>query len=168
MSASTGSRVISSTSGFSDPIDFLLGIYRHHRRPLWGETDSAQIVYTVRFTDYVMEAIEGWFIEVLGTGWYELNMDTGVGTPFVRLEMDIHKPLTPRDELIMPVLIEKLGNASITFRVQGRVEPDTISFDARFVCCMADHRTMKARRIPDNMRQVILDYMDSCENLDAN
>ena len=36
----------------------------HRRVPTWGETDGARIVYTVRFVDYAMDAIEAWFREV--------------------------------------------------------------------------------------------------------
>lgn len=136
-----------------------MNIYEHRRRPLWGETDTAQIVYTARFPDYVMEAIEAWFSYVVGKNWYELNMDLGLGTPFVRLEMDIRKPLTPRDELVMPVLVEKLGNASLTFHVIGKRNNIETSFEARFVCCMVNNKSMKPVRIPDDIRARIEAYI---------
>jgi 4-hydroxybenzoyl-CoA thioesterase len=142
-------------------------LYEHRRRPLWSESDPAQIVYTARFTDYVLEAIEGWFSYVVGSNWYELHTDFGLGTPFVRLEMDIQKPLTPKNELTMPVLVEKLGSASLGFYVVGKRDATDISFVARFVCCMVDSETMKPTRIPDEFRQRIRAYIAVCESLDG-
>ena len=145
-------------------MDSAFELYEHRRRPLWSETDPAQIVYTARFTDYVLEAIEGWFSYVVGRNWYELHTDLCLGTPFVRLEMDIQKPLTPKNELIMPVLVEKLGNASLGFYVVGKRDAIDISFTARFVCCMVDSETMKSTRIPDEIRERIQAYIGVCES----
>jgi acyl-CoA thioesterase FadM len=143
-------------------MDLNFKLYEYRRRPLWGETDAAQIVYTVRFADYVMEAIEAWFSYVVGKNWYELTTELGLGTPFVRLEMDFLKPLTPKDELLMPVRVEKLGNASLGFYVVGTCKGDEISFKARFVCCMVDSKTLQPKRIPDEFRQRIQAYIDAC------
>lgn len=146
-------------------MDLTFELYEYRRRPAWSETDPAQIVYTARFTDYVLEAIEGWFSYVVGRNWYQLHTDLGLGTPFVRLEMDIQKPLTPKHELIMPVLVEKLGNASLGFYVVGNRDATDISFTARFVCCMVDSETMQATRIPDEIRARIQAYIDACGSL---
>ncbi len=140
-------------------------IYEHCRRPRWGDTDSAEIVHTVRFADYVMEAIEGWFSYVVGKNWYELHTELGLGTPFVRLEMDIQNPLTPKDELVMSVFVERLGNASLGFYVVGKRNHADISFEARFVCCMVDSKTMESKRIGGEIRERIQAYIDACQSL---
>lgn len=53
--------------------------YVYRRRVRWGDSDAARIAYTVRFFDYAMEAIEGWFDDVLGSDWYISNTQHGLG-----------------------------------------------------------------------------------------
>jgi 4-hydroxybenzoyl-CoA thioesterase len=132
--------------------------YLHHRVITWGDTDAAQIVYTVRFFDFAMEAIEGWFRAVLGLDWYTLNIDQHIGTPFVNVSMDISTPLTPRDRLCCAVHVERLGRASLTLRVLGRKEDGTETFDARHTCCFVNSQSMTAIPVPPEFRTTIEAY----------
>jgi len=138
--------------------------YVHRRRIQWGDTDAAQIVYTVRFFDFIMEAIEGWFWAVVGVDWYRLNLDMNLGTPFVHVDMDFKAPLTPRHDLETIVRVERLGSKSLTFQISGRRSDGTSSFEARFICCMVDNRTMTPVAVPDEMRDRIRGYMDACDD----
>ncbi len=80
----------------------------------------ARIAYTARFLDYAMEAIERWCQDRLGTGWYEMNVDEGIGTPFVHVEMDFRSPVTPRDTLASTVRLIRLGGSSALRRHRAR------------------------------------------------
>lgn len=135
--------------------------YVHHRTINWGDTDAAQIAFTVRFFDFAMEAIEGWFRTVLEVDWYILNIDMHLGTPFVHVDMDFLAPLTPRHGLSMSVLIEKLGRASLTFQIIGVRSDGIASFKTRFVCCFVDNRSMKPASIPPDFRRRIEEYIDA-------
>lgn len=136
--------------------------YRNKRVPKWSETDAAQIVYTVRFVDYAMEAIEEWFRHVMRLDWYKMNTELDMGTPFVKIEMDIKSPLTPHDELETCVLVEQLGRSSLVFKVVGRRNGDEISFDSKFVCSMVQKSTMRSISIPQELRQKVEKYMAAC------
>lgn len=146
----------------SKPTDISPAPYVHRRVINWSDTDAAQIVYTVRFLDYVMEAVEGWFRSVVGTSWYEMNVDRGIGTPIVNVSFDFAAPLTPRHVLQLTVLVERAGRASIAFNVSGDRDDGVHSFKARLVCCAADNREMKSVDIPAEWRQRIEDYMARC------
>lgn len=139
--------------------------YIHKRLPRWSETDAAQIIYTVRFVDYAMEAIEGWFRNVMRLDWYRMNTELDMGTPFVKIDMDIKTPLTPNDELDMCVLVEKMGRSSLTFNVVGKRNGEEISFKSRFVCSMARKSTMQSISIPEQLRQNVNSYMTECAAL---
>jgi len=136
--------------------------YVQKRRPRWSETDGAQIVYTVRFVDYAMDAIEGWFRDVLKVDWFRMNTELDMGTPFVKIDMDIQSPLTPHHELEVRVLVESMGRSSLTFDVVGKRDDDQISFESRFVCSMVRKSTMRSINIPQDLRRVIEDYISSC------
>ncbi len=146
---------MSNSVGISAPAPYV-----HHRVINWGDTDPAQIAYTVRFFDFAMEALEGWFRAVLGVDWYVLNIDMHLGTPFVHVEMDFLAPLTPRHELSMSVFVDKLGCASLGFQINGERDDGTASFKTRFVCCFVDNRSMNPAAIPADFRQRIEAYME--------
>lgn len=136
--------------------------YIHRRTPLWSETDAAQIIYTVRFVDYAMEAIEGWFRNVMKLDWFRMNTELDMGTPFVKIDMDIKTPLVPYDELDVCVLVEKMGRSSLTFNVTGKRNGKEISFESRFVCSMVRKSTMQSIAIPKEQRENVNNYIQEC------
>ena len=137
----------------------------HRRTPTWGETDGARIVYTVRFVDYAMDAIEGWFREVMQLDWFRMNTELDMGTPFVKIDMDIKSPLTPHDTLEVCVLVERMGRSSLTFNVVGKRNGEEISFESRFICSMVRTSTMRSISIPGPLRQNVNNYMAKCAEL---
>lgn len=146
----------------SKPTESAAAPFVHRRVINWSDTDAARIVYTVRFLDYLMEAVEGWFRTVVGSSWYEMNVDRGIGTPVVNINFDFKAPLTPRDVLQLTVLVERAGRASITFNVAGDRDDGVRSFIARLTCCAVDNEAMKSVDIPAEWRERIEDYMVRC------
>lgn len=135
----------------------------HHRVINWSDTDAAQIVYTVRFLDFAMEAIEEWFRTVIGRDWYDMNMNLGIGTPFVKTDIDFRAPLTPRDALYITVLVEYAGYSSIAFNVTGDRGDGLRSFEGRMVCCAVEKKgAMKPVEIPAEWRGHIDRYVARC------
>ena len=119
--------------------------------PVWGDLDPARIVYTGRFTDYALRAIDAWMLARTGADFYTMNFEWGIGTPFVHTECDLRSSLTPRDALLVAVSIEKLGNSSLMFRIEGTIEADgRPCFTGRFVCvCVeAAAQSQNPRAIP--------------------
>ena len=119
----------------------------HTRRVRWGESDPARIAYTARFLDFAMDAVEAFFQDRLGAGFYEMNVDPGIGTPFVRVELDFKSPLTPRDTLATEVRVTRLGGASLEFAVTGRVG-ERVAFAGRLVCAFVTGEGTEIRAIP--------------------
>jgi acyl-CoA thioesterase FadM len=128
--------------------------YVHEAQIRFSDTDAARIAYTGRFPNLAMDAIDGWFRDRLGTDWFTLNVDEGVGTPFVHLSVDMRSPLTPRDLLASTVLVAKAGNSSLEFRVVGRVG-ERVSYEGRFVCVFVDLPTGKPMPIPQRFRPAV-------------
>lgn len=119
----------------------------HRRRVRWGESDPARIVYTPRFLDYAMEAIESFFLDRLDAAFFEFNADHGIGTPFVHVELDFRSPLTPRDTLETEVRLARLGGSSLTFAVRGRVA-ERVAYEGRLVCAFVAGSGAEIRPIP--------------------
>ena len=125
----------------------------HTRRIRWGESDPARIAYTARFLDFAMDAVEAFFQDRLGDGFYEMNVDRGIGTPFVRVELDFKSPLTPRDTLATEVRVTRVGGASLEFAVTGRVG-ERVAFQGRLVCAFVrgEGAEMGAIPVPEDYR----------------
>ena len=128
----------------------------HARRIRWGESDPARIVYTARFLDFATDAIEAFFTDRLGASFYEFNMDYGLGTPFVHVELDFRSPLTPRDTLETEVRLARLGGSSLTFALTGRVA-ERVAYEGRLVCAFVDMtaHAMKPVPVPPQFRPLL-------------
>jgi 4-hydroxybenzoyl-CoA thioesterase len=129
-------------------------VYR--RAVVWADTDAARIVYTGRFPNFALEAIEALLRARLDTDWYRLNLDEGLGTPFVNLSLDFAHPVTPRDELDIEVTVARVGTSSVTFSVVGRLVSNRIeAFRASATKVFVDGKTNRPTPIPEKYRQTL-------------
>ncbi|HYD69803.1 acyl-CoA thioesterase [Azospirillum sp.] len=136
--------------------------YVHDRKVRFGHSDAARIAYTIRLFDYAMEAIEGWFEEVLGNSWYDLNTVHGVGSPFVHGDLDIQAPLRPGEGVAVTVLVEETGRSTVRFRVTGVRGDGVPSFAGAWVCSFIDTASMRSIPIPEPLAHRIAEYRRRC------
>ena len=129
--------------------------YEHRINVTWADCDPARIAYTGRLPYFALDAINGWWEAHLGgDGWFQMEMDRNVGTPFVRLEMDFSSPVTPRHPLICECYPVRLGNKSITFRVRGR-QNGTLCFAGLFTSVFIVADKFQSQQVPDDFRRII-------------
>ncbi|MBW8268017.1 acyl-CoA thioesterase [Caldovatus aquaticus] len=131
-----------------------LSPFVHLRRISWAETDAARIAYTPRFLDFAVEAIEAWWRDRVGTDWYEMTVDRGIGTPFVHVALDFRSPVTPRDTLATTVLLVRLGGSSLRFAVAGRVG-ERLVYEGTLVCAFVDAAALRPVRAPEEFRAAL-------------
>ena len=128
----------------------------HRLVPAWGDADPARMIYTARFPDYALRAIDAWMLAKVGADFYRMNEDWGIGTPFVHLQCDFRSPATPRDALLIAVRVEKVGTSSLTFKISCAIEADgRLCFEGRFVCVCVEARAQSkagARPMPLDQR----------------
>lgn len=128
----------------------------HRRTITWGDTDPARMAYTGRFADFMLEAIEAWFRARLGTDWYRLNVDEGLGTPFVNLAMDFKSPVTPREDLDVGVRVARVGTSSLSFAVEAHgANTRRLCFTGSATCVFVDGQRLKPIPIPRKYRECI-------------
>ena len=129
--------------------------HRHVARVGWGDCDPARIAYTGRLPGFALDAIDGWWEAHLdGDGWFQMELDRNVGTPFVRLEMDFRRPVTPRHELACHVWPARLGTTSVAFRVDGE-QGGELCFAWRSVSVFAAADTFAKRPPPAELRELV-------------
>jgi acyl-CoA thioesterase FadM len=127
----------------------------HEIRVTWGDCDPARIAYTARLPWFALDAIDAWWEHHLGgDGWYQLEIDRNMGTPFVHMSMDFRAPVTPRHRLRCQVDLLRLGETSIEFRVTGR-QAEATCFDGRFVCVFVVADKFRKQKPPQDIVDVI-------------
>lgn len=137
--------------------------FSHQRKIPFGHADMAGIVYTPRFSDYCLEAVEQWLQEVVYIDWYELNKEGVLSVPVLHLALDFKSPLVPGNELSTTVLVSHIGNSSFSLSLKGvktqgnsRVEV----FLANIVLSFLDAKAFKSISIPDGYRRRMLAYKE--------
>ncbi|MDH3263015.1 MAG: acyl-CoA thioesterase [Paracoccaceae bacterium] len=127
----------------------------HEIRVAWGDCDPAKIVYTARIPWFALDAINAWWVKHLdGDGWYQMELDRNVGTPFVRMEIDFKHPVTPREVLKCHVWPSRLGRTSVEFRVDG-LQGGKTCFAGRFVSVFTVTNEFRKRPPPEEMRAAL-------------
>lgn len=133
--------------------------HAHVIRVTWGDCDPAKIVYTARLPWFALDAINGWWEAHLdGDGWFQMELDRNLGTPFVRLEINFHHPVTPRHVLECFVWPEAVGETSITFRVDG-YQDKRLCFSARTVSVFVAAQEFRKQMPPPDIRQLLDQYV---------
>lgn len=130
--------------------------YVHEIRVGWGHCDPAHIAFTGHIPWFALEAIDAWWQAHLnGDGWFQLNIDRNIGTPFVHMSLDFQSPVTPRHMLLCEVAPSKLGTKSIEFRVVGK-QDGKVCFEGRFVSVfvISDQHGVSIPA-PDDIRAVV-------------
>lgn len=130
-------------------------LFVHEIRVMWGDCDPAKIAYTGRIPGWALESINAWWEHHLGgDGWYQMELDRNIGTPFVHMSMNFRSPITPRHRLICDVQPVRLGNSSIEFAVNGR-QDGVLCFEGRFVCVFIVADKFKPQPAPADIRAVV-------------
>jgi len=128
--------------------------FEHEIRVTWGDCDPARIVYTARLPWFALDAINAWWEHHLGDGWYQMEIDRNIGTPFVKMSMDFRAPVTPRHRLICKVWPNRLGGSSVGFHVEGRQE-GRLCFQGDFVCVFVTAKTFEKTAPPPEILALV-------------
>lgn len=129
--------------------------HRHEINVTWADCDPAMIAYTGRIPNFALDAINGWWERHLGgDGWYQMELDRKIGTPFVHLSLDFVSPVTPRHQLVCEVWPVRLGETSIAFRVNG-FQDGKLCFKGRFVCVFIVPGIFKGTQPPRDIRDIV-------------
>jgi acyl-CoA thioesterase FadM len=132
-------------------------VYR--RLILWGDCDPAAIVYTPRFLDYTLEAIDAWMTKILGINWYAMNTKLGIGGPIVHASLDFSSPAKGGERLDIAVDLAKATRSALTFAVTGSVAPKRKIYVAKVVVVIIDGKRFKSIDLPPQFRRRIDAYL---------
>ncbi len=121
----------------------------------WGDCDPARIAYTARLPYFALDAINAWWEHHFdGMGWFQMEIDNNIGTPFVNLAMDFRSPVTPRHMLMCETYPTRLGNKSITFGMKA-YQNEVLCFEGSFTCVFTIADAFRSQSAPEALRRVI-------------
>ncbi len=129
----------------------------------WGEIDFAQVAYTGKFLDWVLESAEVWFTRTMGESWAGFNAKRGVTLPAMGCSLDFHHMLKPDDEINMTVLLERIGRSSHTVKIVAHNQDGVHCFDGTLTFAAVDPATEKSVPMPDELKDRMAAYKAACE-----
>ena len=127
----------------------------HEVNVTWGDCDPARIAYTARLPYFALDAINAWWEHHFdGDGWFQLEIDRNIGTPFVSLAMEFRSPVTPRHKLLCETSPTRLGDKSISFGMKA-TQNGVLCFEGAFTCVFTIADQFKSQSAPAELRSVI-------------
>lgn len=129
-------------------------MFEHEIRVTWGDCDPAKIVYTGKLPAFALDAINAWWEHHGGAGWYQMELDQNIGTPFVKMAMTFRSPVTPRHRLVCSVWPNRLGETSVGFHVEGR-QDGVLCFEGDFVSVFTIADQFKKTTPPPSIREIV-------------
>jgi len=127
------------------------------RRVRWADCDPAGVVYTGKFSEYLLSAA-GYLFDVLAgdrrySDWLrELEVDT----PCKGLELEFHGALWPDDVFEMHCTVTEIRQHSYDIRVEARQPDGRRVFTGRFSPICISRQVRQRVSIPARMREGLL------------
>nr|WP_315593510.1 thioesterase family protein [uncultured Cupriavidus sp.] len=124
----------------------------------WGDCDPAGVVYTGRFTDYLLGAV-GLYTAHMAGGDGRLGEVHGVGTPCKAMRFEFIGTLWPDDVIDITCTVAAIRTRSFDLHCVARRPDGSPVFDAMFsaICVRLDRR--EGTPIPDSLRAVLTRYL---------
>jgi len=127
--------------------------FRMQRRVAYAETDAAGIAHHTHFFLYMEEA-EHAFIRSLGLSIFSEEGDRVLSWPRVSCSFDFDQPLRYDDAFDVCLSVERVGDKSVTYRVEIEKDGEIVATGrSTTVCCaLLPDGSIESVAIPDAFR----------------
>jgi 4-hydroxybenzoyl-CoA thioesterase len=119
------------------------------RRVKWGECDPAGVVFTPRFSDYVVEAHLAFFEQVFGAPTYEFLKPMGLALPAKAISIEFKHSLWPDQSFDMSVQVAAIRTRTYDLAVVGTTLDGLDSFIANLTLICLNRVMRKSEPLPD-------------------
>jgi 4-hydroxybenzoyl-CoA thioesterase len=138
-------------------------MHRYERPVRFAEVDAARIVFFSRFLEYCHDALEDLFAGLEG-GYPGLTMGRGLGIPTVHLTVDYRGPLRYGDTALVDVVVERVGNTSVTFLHRiTRKSDGALCAELRHVVVLARLDAMAPTGLPEDVKALLARHLTISE-----
>jgi acyl-CoA thioester hydrolase len=126
------------------------------RRVRWADCDPAGVVYTGKFVDYVLSAVNLFYANLSATTYREFACGLDVDTPCRGLELDFRGALWPEDEFLVRVGVAQLRESSFDLRIGATRANGEEIFIARFSpICIPRNGERRRVSLPSAYREAL-------------
>ncbi len=127
--------------------------FSHEITVRFGDVDHARVVYLPRYFHYCHRAFEEWFGQAVGVPYPEVVGAMNVGFPTVDAHARFRAPLRYGDRVRVHVLLERVGNRSMTCAYRLERLDGTPAAEIRLTTACVDNASFRAVEIPPRIRQ---------------
>ncbi|MBV9278320.1 MAG: acyl-CoA thioesterase [Candidatus Eremiobacteraeota bacterium] len=139
----------------SDPQETRGRIFEVRDRVRWSDVDIAGIIYFGAYVRFI-ELAETELFRELGFPFAKVFDQLDVWLPRVHLDFDFRRPARMDDELIVRTGVAKVGNSSITLKIDVHdAATDEIDASCTLIVATVDRGKMKSRPIPAELREAL-------------
>lgn len=133
----------------------------------WGECDPAGIVYTPRYTDYIVSAYQAFIGLMLGRSMHSAEHPSPVGFPVRGIELDFRQPMPVDTRFDMEVRVGDVRARTFDLHItawtldndgERRQLP---AFLARITSITIDKAKFESVALPDTFRSKIAAYAEA-------
>ena len=122
------------------------------KRVRWADCDPAGVVYTGKFTEYLLIAVNYFFDELGGGNYAQWVKALQVDTPCKGMELEFHGALWPEDAFEMHCTVAQIREHSYDLRVEAAQKDGRRIFTGRFSPICINREVRKRTAIPEAMR----------------
>jgi len=125
------------------------------RRVRWSDCDPAGVVYTGRFSEFVLDAVQLFFSDIAGGSYHRWVAGLGVDTPCKGMEFTFHHALWPEDTFDMTCTVPAIREHGYDIAIEAAGMTGTPIFSARFSPICIQREVRRRVPIPPAMRTAI-------------
>lgn len=129
------------------------------RRVQWGDCDPAQVVYTPRFADYGVSAVQWFWHAMRSAGGPDLAAEDLL-TPIKYMAFTFDRVLRPGDLFDMAVHVTSIRTRTFDLQVDATGMDGSPRFTGRFAPILVSARSFTSRPIPAALRPLLESYRD--------
>lgn len=129
------------------------------RTARWADCDPAGVVFTGRFTDYLLEAVMH-FMRHIGYGASgREGREQGVGLPCKHMSLTFHASVYPDDVMDIRIEVGEIRARTFDLRVQACLADGRPAFEGQFTPIAIRGDVRESREIPTALRKKLQPYL---------
>jgi acyl-CoA thioesterase FadM len=127
----------------------------------WGDCDPAGVVYTGRFTEYLLGAIAFFKSHMAGGSMHDMSRKFDVDLPCRGMSFDFTGTLWPGDVVDIRCVVGEVRTRSFDIECTAAKPDGTPVFTARFSPICVERTVRKGKPIPPELRDLLIRFQTS-------
>lgn len=125
----------------------------------WSDCDPAGVVFTGRFTDYLLGAVMHFYRRIgYGAGGRE-GRESGVGLPCKHMSLTFHASLYPEDVVDIRVEVGEIRTRTFDLVARAFLPDGRLAFEGRFTPIAIREGVRESIEIPSALRTALEPYL---------